>query len=66
MERAEWMAPNEGLTCAWDAEKRARYAQKSMAFINRIMDTLSNKMGRKVITRWDVAIWPLERAKLEG
>jgi hypothetical protein len=34
-ERAAWMALNEGLTCAWDAEQRAPYAQKSMSFISR-------------------------------
>jgi hypothetical protein len=37
------------------------YAQKSMAFINRITDTLSNKMVRKVKNRWGDEIWPWDR-----
>jgi hypothetical protein len=49
-ERAAWMALNEGLTYEWDAEHRAPYAQKSIAFINRITDTLSKKMVHKVKT----------------
>lgn len=60
-ERAAWMALNEGLTYAWDAEKRARYAQKSMMFIDRITDTLSKKMVRKVKDRYGVEVWPWDR-----
>jgi tetratricopeptide (TPR) repeat protein len=60
-ERAEWMALNERLTYAWDAEERAPYAQKSMAFISRITDTPSKKMVRKVKNRWGNDIWPWDR-----
>jgi tetratricopeptide (TPR) repeat protein len=60
-ERAAWMALNEGLTCAWDAEQRAPYAQKSMVFIDRITDTLSKKLVRKVKNRWDIEVWPWDR-----
>jgi hypothetical protein len=42
------MALDEGLTCAGDSEQRAPNAQKSMAFINSITDTLSKKMECKV------------------
>jgi len=61
-ERAAWMALNEGLTYAWDAEQLTPYAQKSMTFINRITDTLSKKMVRKVKNRWGVQIWPWARS----
>jgi tetratricopeptide (TPR) repeat protein len=60
-ERAAWMALNEGLTYEWDAEHRAPYAQKSIAFINRITDTLSKEMVRKVKNRWGDEIWPWHR-----
>ena len=63
-ERAAWMALNEGLTNMWDAEQRAPYAQKSMAFIDRITDTLSKKMVRKVKNRWGDEIWPWDRNSL--
>jgi hypothetical protein len=60
-ERSAWMALNEGLTYAWDSELRALYAQKSMAIINRITDTLSKKMVCKVKNRWGDEIWPWDR-----
>jgi hypothetical protein len=60
-ERVAWKALNEGLTYAWEAEQRSPYAQKSMAFINRITDTLSKKMVRKVKDRWGDLIWPWDR-----
>jgi hypothetical protein len=63
-ERAAWMALNEGLTYTWDAVKRAPYAQKSIGFIDRITDTLSKKMVRKVKSRWDDEIWPWQRTSL--
>jgi hypothetical protein len=62
-ERAAWMALNEGLTYQWDAEQHTLYAQKSMAFINRITDTLSKKMVRKVKNRWGDEIWPWDRER---
>jgi hypothetical protein len=46
---------------AWAAEQRAPHAQKSMAFINRITDTLSKKMVHKVKNRWGDEIWPWDR-----
>ncbi len=61
-ERGAWMALNKGLTYTWDAEQRAPYAQKSIAFIDRITDTLSKKMVRKVENRWDDVIWPWDRS----
>ncbi len=57
-ERAEWMELNEGLTYAWDAKQLDPYAQKSMAFVDRITETLSKKMARKVKNRWGDEIWP--------
>jgi hypothetical protein len=44
-----------------DAEKRAPYAQLSLEFIDRITDTLSKKMVRKVKNRWGDDIWPWDR-----
>jgi len=61
-ERAEMMALHEGMTYERDAEKRASYAQRSLDFIDRITDTLSKKMTRKVKNRYDVDIWPWDRA----
>ena len=55
------MALNEGLTYAWDPEQRAPYAQKPMAVIDRITDTLSRKMVRKVKNRWGDETWPWDR-----
>jgi hypothetical protein len=60
-ERAVLMTLNEGLTYSWDAEQCSPCAQKSMAFINRITDTLSKKMVRKVKNRWGDEIWPWDR-----
>ena len=60
-ERAAWMALNEELTCSWDAVGRAPYAQKSMALTDRITDTLSKKMVRKVKNRWGEETWPWDR-----
>ena len=64
-ERAAWMALNEGLTYAWDPELRAPYSQKSIGFIDRITDTLSKKMVRKVKNRWGYEIWPWDREGLK-
>jgi hypothetical protein len=64
-ERAAWMAMNEGLTYTWDAEQRAPYAQKSMVFIDRITDTLSKKLVRKVKNRWGDEIWPWARERFK-
>ncbi len=60
-ERAVWMALNEGMTYAWDAEQRATYAQKSMVFVDGITDTLSKRIVRKVKNRWGDEIWPWDR-----
>ena len=57
-ERAEMMALHEGMTYERDAEKRAPYAQRSLDFIERITDTLSKKMVRKVKNRWGDEVWP--------
>jgi len=62
-ERADWMALNEGLTYEWDQEKRDPYASQSMTFIDRITDTLSKKMVRKVRNRYGVGVWPWERLR---
>ena len=64
-ERATWMELNEGLAYTWVGEQRAAYAQKSLTFINRITDTLSKKMVRKVKNRWDDQIWPWQRTSLK-
>ncbi len=60
-ERAAWMPLNEGLTYAWDTEQRAPYAQKSMALIDCITDTLSKKIVREANNRWGDEIWPWDR-----
>jgi len=60
-ERAEMMALHEGMTYERDAEKRAPYAQRSLDFIDRITDTLSKKMVRKIKNRWGFEIWPWDR-----
>ncbi len=64
-ERAEMMALHEGGTYERDAEKRATYTQRSLDFIDRITDTPSKKMARKVKNRWDVEIWPWDRSGFE-
>ena len=65
-ERAEMMALHEGMTYERDAEKRAPYAQRSFDFIDRITDTLSKKMVRKVKNRWGDDIWPWDRGSFKG
>jgi tetratricopeptide (TPR) repeat protein len=60
-ERAEMMAQHEGMTYERDAEKRAPYAQRSLDFIDRITDSLSKKMVRKVMNRWGDDVWPWDR-----
>ena len=60
-ERAEMMALHEGMTYERDAEKRAPYARRSLDFIDRITDSLSKKMVRKVKNRWGDDIWPWDR-----
>ncbi len=55
-ERAEMMALHEGLTY-----ERDPYAVKSMTFIDRITDSLSKKMVRKIKNRWETEIWPWDR-----
>jgi hypothetical protein len=62
-ERAAWMALNEGMTYKWDAQQRAPYAQKSMAFISRIINALSSRIARRVKNRWGDEVWPWD---LEG
>ncbi|NDD15023.1 MAG: hypothetical protein EB072_20935, partial [Betaproteobacteria bacterium] len=52
------------VTYAWEAEQRAPYAHKSMAFIDGITDTLSKKMVRKVNNRWGDEIWPWDKKSL--
>jgi hypothetical protein len=64
--RAEIVALHEGMTYERDAVKRAPYGQRSLDFIDRITGTLSKKMVRKVKNRWEVAVWPWDRAKLRG
>ena len=58
------MALHEGMTYERDAEKRAPYAQRSLDFIDRITDTLSKKLVRKVKNRWGDEIWPWDRSSL--
>lgn len=58
------MALNEGLTHEWDQEKRDPYASKSMTFLDRITDTISKKMVRKVRNRYRTEFWPWERASI--
>jgi hypothetical protein len=60
-ERAEMMTLHEGLTYECDPEKRDPFASKSMTFIDRITDTLSKKIVRKIRNRYGVEVWPWER-----
>ncbi len=60
-ERAEVMALREGITYERDAEKRSPFAQRSLDFMDRITDTLSKKMVRKVKNRWGDDVWPWDR-----
>jgi hypothetical protein len=60
-ERAEMMALHEGMTYERDAEKRSPYAQRSLDFVDRITDALSNKMVRKIKNRLGNEIWPWDR-----
>jgi len=54
-ERAEMVALlHEGITYERNADKRVPYAQRLLEFIDRITDTLSKKIVRKVRARWDV------------
>lgn len=55
------MVLHEAMTYERDAEKRSPYAQRSFDFINRITDTMSKKMMRKVKNRWGNDIWPWDR-----
>ncbi len=65
-ERAAMMALREGMTYERDAEKSAHYAQRSLDFIDRITETLSKKMVRKVKNRWNEEVWRWYRPKLRG
>lgn len=58
------MAINEGLTHERDADKRDLYASKSMTFIDRITDTLSKKIVRKVRSQWGNEVWPWQRTSI--
>lgn len=55
------MALHEGITYKRDPEKRSTYANRSLDFIDRITDTLSKKMVRKMKNRYGVEIWPWDR-----
>lgn len=61
-ERADMMALHEVMTYERDAEKRIPYALRSFDFIDHITNTLSLKMVRKVKNRWDIEVWPCDRA----
>jgi hypothetical protein len=52
---------SEELTYMWVGEQRAPYAQKSLAFIKRITDTLSKMMVRKVKNQWNDQIRPWKK-----
>jgi len=60
-ERAEMMALHEAATFKRGAEKRVPYVQRSLDFIDRITDTQSKKMVRKVKNRWGDDVWPWDR-----
>jgi hypothetical protein len=63
-ERAEMKALHEWKTYERDPEKRAPYVQRSLNFMDRITDTLTKKIVRKVKNRWDIEIWPWDRTSL--
>lgn len=58
------MALHDRMSYERDAEMRVSYAQRSLDFIDRIVDTLSKKMVQKVKNRWDAEIWPWDRSSL--
>jgi hypothetical protein len=64
-ERAACMALNEGLSYEWDIEQRAPYALKSNVTVDRITDTVSKKMVRKVENRCGDKVWPWDREGLK-
>jgi hypothetical protein len=59
------MVQNERLTYAWSAKQRVPFAQKSTAFINRIIDNLPMKMVRKVKKKRGDEVWPWDREELQ-
>ena len=65
-ESAEMMVLHEGITYQRDDENRTLSAQRSLDYIDRITDTLPKKMVRKVKNRWDLEIWPWNRANYRG
>lgn len=64
-ERAEMMTLREGLTYERAPDKRDTFAAKSMTFIDRITDTLSKKMVRKVRNRDGAEDWPWARGSCQ-
>jgi tetratricopeptide (TPR) repeat protein len=64
-ERAAWMAINEGLTYAQDADLRVMYSQKASNSLARITDALSRKLVKPVMNRWNLKVWPWDRAGLQ-
>lgn len=61
-ERAALMEQHEGLTYERDAQSREPFALRCAYFVEGITDELSKRMVRKVNNRWDVEIWPWDRA----
>jgi len=64
-ERAEFMELQEGLTYEWDANKRDFFALRSMGFLDRITDVLSQQMVRKFKNRFGEQSWPWDKNRLK-
>jgi hypothetical protein len=61
-ERASLMDQHEGLTYERDAERRQTFSMRSGYLMSEITDDLSKTLVARVRNRYDVEIWPWERA----
>jgi len=62
-ERASLMDQHEGLTYERDAERRQTFSMRSGYLMSEITDDLSKTLVARVRNRYDVEIWPWERAE---
>jgi hypothetical protein len=61
-ERASLMDQHEGLTYERNAERRQEFGMLSSYLMSEITDDLSKTMVARVRNRYDIEIWPWERA----
>ena len=65
-ERAKVRALHEGLTYARAPEERQLYGHKSRLLLNTLTNALSKKLVRKIFNRYDIEIWPWDRAGFQS